>query len=216
MDAFKSVLKNCRFAGIMTVVITVFLMLGSIAARAQAAPPGEAGWNYGLILYGWGTGLSGDVGPNIRQFEVHASTSDILSNLDFAAMAHFEAHNGKWGILVDPIYANLGKTVDEPGAPPRGPSTSIWKHLPSASRRATRSTRAPAPTSTSPSGARYTGLSTDITPRRLPAFHASYSWVDPVVGLVGSVRMSNRRGPSATAPTSAASGSAPTSPGAGP
>ncbi len=190
MTSQKFGMTKGKMTGMLTLLVALVLLLSSGAAQAQAATPGEAGWNYGLIVYGWGTGLSGDLGPNIKQFEVHASTSDILSNLDFAAMAHFEAHNGKWGILVDPIYANLGKTVESQG---RRLERTIDLNLEASVLGVAGSyqiTKSPDAGLDFTFGGRYTGLSADITPRRLPAFHASYSWVDPVVGLMGSVKMS--------------------------
>jgi hypothetical protein len=129
------------------------------------------------------------VGPNLKPYEAHASTGDILSALDFAAMAHFEARNGKWGILVDPIYANLGKTVESQG---RRLERTIDLNLEASSLGVAASyqiRKSPGANLDFTFGARYTGLSTDITPRRLPSFHANYSWVDPVVGLTGSVKM---------------------------
>ena len=190
MKALKTGMWKGTSAGMFTVIVTACMLLGGISAQAQTQATGQDGWHYSLLVYGWGTGLSGDLGPNIKQFEVHASTSDILSNLDFAAMAHFEAHNGKWGILVDPIYANLGKTVDSQG---RRLERTIDLNLEASVLGVAGSyqiTKSPDADLDFTFGGRYTGLSADITPRRLPAFHASYSWVDPVVGLVGSVRMS--------------------------
>ena len=105
-------------------------------------------------------------------------------------MAHFEARNGRWGFLVDPQYANLGKTVDSQG---RRHERTVDLNLEAtvlglaATYRLHESTKASLDLTF---GARYAGLSADIAPRHVPPFHASYSWVDPIVGLKGSARMS--------------------------
>ena len=39
--------------------------------------------------------------------DVDIPFSDILENLDFAAMGVAEAHNGTWGVFVDLNYTNL-------------------------------------------------------------------------------------------------------------
>jgi hypothetical protein len=56
----------------------------------------------------WGVGLSGDVGVFGKgPVEVDIPFSDILENLDFAAMGVIEAHNGTWGAFVDLNYTSL-------------------------------------------------------------------------------------------------------------
>ncbi len=186
----KSTVSAGIRTGLLPVIVAACLLMGGISAQAQTAAGEQDGWKYNLTLYAWGPGLSGDLGPNLKQFQVHASASDILSNLHFGAMLHFEAHKGKWGILVDPVYANLGKTVDSQG---RLLERTIDVTVEMATLGVAGSyqlVKTPQANLDFTFGGRYFGLSTDITPRRVRAFHASYSWVDPVIGLKGAVKMS--------------------------
>ncbi|MFO0109061.1 MAG: hypothetical protein ACK52W_00790 [Alphaproteobacteria bacterium] len=75
------------------------------AAQAQQTPNQ---WEYGITLYGWGTGMNGDVGvKGLPPASFDQSFSDLVSNLDFAAMGLIEARKGKYGLLVDLVYADL-------------------------------------------------------------------------------------------------------------
>lgn len=189
MKASSSVLQRGRFVG-TCVVVVVGLLLGSLAVQAQTTAQGADRWQYNLAVYAWGVGISGDLGPNAKQYEVHSSTGDVFKALDFAAMVHFEADNDCWGILVDPLYANFGKTVDNQG---RRRERTIDLNLEAGILGVAGSykvCKGPGANLDFTFGARYVGLSTDIEPRRISPFHKSYSWVDPVIGLRGTVKMS--------------------------
>jgi hypothetical protein len=79
------------------------------ATAADLAPaPDTSEWRFTLAPYVWGVGLSGDVGLFGKgPVDVDIPFSDILENLDFAAMGVGEAHNGTWGVLVDINYTSL-------------------------------------------------------------------------------------------------------------
>ena len=70
--------------------------------------PETSDWRFTVAPYVWGVGLSGDVGLFGREpVELDIPFSDILQNLNFAAMGVAEAHNGTWGALVDVNYTSL-------------------------------------------------------------------------------------------------------------
>jgi opacity protein-like surface antigen len=81
----------------------------NLAAAADLVPaPDTSEWRFTLAPYVWGVGLSGDVGVFGRgPVDVDIPFSDILENLDFAAMGVAEAHNGTWGVFVDLNYTSL-------------------------------------------------------------------------------------------------------------
>jgi len=101
------VLKKASLA----LTCTVLLASGSVvpAVAADLAPlPDTSEWRFTIAPYAWGVGLNGDVGIFGRgPVEIDIPFSDIIENLDFAAMAVAEAHNGTWGVFVDLNYTSL-------------------------------------------------------------------------------------------------------------
>jgi hypothetical protein len=77
----------------------------------------EQGWTYVVAPYFWAAGLSGDVAQfGLPTVHVDTSFSDILKNLDFAAMAIAEARYDRYSIFGDLIYVKV--SVDR--GTPRG------------------------------------------------------------------------------------------------
>lgn len=99
------------------------LALSLVAGAAQAADlpapaavplpqpmpaPSTPDWRFQATLYGWLTGISGDIGVRDRPpTPVNASFSDVLQNLDGAIMGSFLAQNDRWLILADLVLARL-------------------------------------------------------------------------------------------------------------
>lgn len=85
--------------------------LFSIAAAALAVGvPGGAvaqDWTFDVSLYGWLPGLDATIDTPYGQVEADGGGGDVLENLDMAFMSTLEARNGKWGVLLDVIYADL-------------------------------------------------------------------------------------------------------------
>jgi hypothetical protein len=81
---------------------------GAFSSAQAQTPPDE--WRYRATIYAWFPALggttqfpSGSGGPSID-----VSTDDVLSSLKMAFMGAFEVQYGKWGGLVDWVYADLG------------------------------------------------------------------------------------------------------------
>ena len=166
---------------------------GSGRAPAKAEGPAEhAGWSFQLTPYPWGAGLKGDVAtrPNLPTAEVDASFGDIIENTDFAFMLVGEARYGRWGAVADLAYLSIGADGTTPGVLFSGveadTSTFVgtfgvtyrlidrvdgWLDL--------------------AAGGRVWSVDNDVTFKagRLPEIRTgvSESWVDPVVGLRGSI-----------------------------
>lgn len=88
-----------------------------ISAAAPDIPAVESGWTYSLTPYFWAAGLSGETSQfGLPTIDIDASFSDILDNLDFAAMLIGEARNGPYSLFGDLIYTKLSAG----SATPRG------------------------------------------------------------------------------------------------
>jgi hypothetical protein len=81
-------------------------LVGSPVAAEDAAPA-SAPWELSVTPYVWALTLKGDVGIGRTEADVDASFSDILDNLNVAAMLELELRKGRFGLLSDTIYANL-------------------------------------------------------------------------------------------------------------
>lgn len=95
------------------------LMSAALPAAAQAADiapvPDSSDWVFTAAVYGWGAGLSGDVGVfGLPPQEVDLPFSDIIGSLDFAVMGLAEARNDRFMLGVDLTYTNVGKSVKTP------------------------------------------------------------------------------------------------------
>ncbi|MFG1417267.1 hypothetical protein V5F38_05570 [Xanthobacter sp. V0B-10] len=89
----------------------------SVAHAADLPPPvpvpvpvptPEAPWQFEAALYGWATGINGDIGiRRLPTFPVDASFADIVSHLDGAFMGSFLAKKDGWLLLGDIVWSRL-------------------------------------------------------------------------------------------------------------
>lgn len=96
---------------------------GSAMAADLGAPSPEAleqaavidEWSFTVAPYIWLTAMDGKAGLfGLPPQNIDASISDILNNLNFAAMIAGEARYGRWSLGLDLIYSDLGADVDTP------------------------------------------------------------------------------------------------------
>lgn len=85
----------------------------AFAALASGAAHGED-WGYRATLYGWFPGISASVDTRLGTLESNSSSSDALSSLDMAFMGTFSANRGKWSIVGDVLYVDLGTNQEGP------------------------------------------------------------------------------------------------------
>jgi Protein of unknown function, DUF481 len=105
--------KACRASA----VLGGLLLAAHPAAAADIVSPmtpdpqpvvTESGWTFSVAPYFWAAGLSGDVSQfGLPVVEVDSSFSDILDNLDFAAMAIAEARYDRYSIFGDLMYVKV-------------------------------------------------------------------------------------------------------------
>jgi len=81
----------------------------------EARPTDQAGWTFSVTPYFWAAGLSGETSQfGLPVVDLNASFSDILDNLDFAAMAIAEARYGRYSIFGDLIYSKISSGTGTP------------------------------------------------------------------------------------------------------
>lgn len=93
-----------------------------VVAAAQNAPPDSATtrapeWQCEFTPYLWLIGLDGSVSIGPREEEFSVSFSDLFAALELGLMGAFEARRGRWGLIADGMYFDLG-----PAAPNTGPA----------------------------------------------------------------------------------------------
>lgn len=110
-------MKAIFIQGAATISLLAAASAGSfedpIIAPTPDAPSSE--WEFRASPYGWLTGLDGTVGVGGLTGEIDQSFSDILPSLKMAAALQFEARNGRWGIIADGFYADMGASSNPPG-----------------------------------------------------------------------------------------------------
>ena len=86
-----------------------------VAGSLQPASAGDADWEWSAALYAWGAGIQNTTAVNGTDIsDVDLSFSDILDNLDFTLMVHFEGMRDTWGFMVDLNYLDISDTQKRP------------------------------------------------------------------------------------------------------
>ena len=84
------------------------------AAPTPQASGDPAPWQFEIKPYFWLAGLYGTLRVNNTTAQVGQDSASVLGMLDFAAATQVEAIKGRWRIMLDQNYANLGTTGTGP------------------------------------------------------------------------------------------------------
>jgi hypothetical protein len=84
------------------------------SARSPQTSSGAEGWQLEIRPYLWLAGIDGTLRVGNTTAEAGKGSSDVLGMLDFAAAAQVEAIRGRWRIMFDENYVNLGTTATGP------------------------------------------------------------------------------------------------------
>lgn len=69
-------------------------------------------WRFSVTPYAWGMGIRGSISHNGTSLgKVKLTTGDILSDIKMAAMLVAEARRGRFGLYLDGMYGDLGKST---------------------------------------------------------------------------------------------------------
>ena len=91
-------------------------MAGPVSSEVIETPQAAAEWEFRVEPYGWLTNIDGAVGAGGLTTDVDANFfDDIIDQLEMAAALQFEARRGRWGIIMDGFYSELGSAGTPPG-----------------------------------------------------------------------------------------------------
>lgn len=154
------------------------MVLASPVANASGTVleiPPSPGWEFRAEPYGWLTSVDGTVG--VRGFTTSADANffdDLLDHLKMAAALQVEARNGRWGIIADGFYSELGFSGETPGPLYESVSADYQQFFGELAV-AYRVHEDPCLFVDVYAGVRYTGLALDIEARESPQDISSFS-----------------------------------------
>lgn len=102
-----------RVAAILWVWLLLPVPASAEASAHESDAAAEDEWHFAITPYIWGTEVTGEVGAKGRTADVHASFSDILSDLNAGIMGTVEARNDRFLILFDGLGVWLEDDVDQ-------------------------------------------------------------------------------------------------------
>lgn len=98
---------------ILSFAVLLMALLASTGAFAQQAAGGSDAWQFGVSIYGWFPDIAGQTAftqpGGSNEFEI--DIEDILDNLEFTLMGIFDMRKGRWGLLTDMIYMDVGASA---------------------------------------------------------------------------------------------------------
>jgi hypothetical protein len=104
-------------------LLAALLLSSAIPGGAAAAEAGAGkGWDFGAALYLWGASIGGGT---VTGSDIDVEFSDLMENLKMAFMGSFGARHGRWSLLADVMYLNVGDAGTVTGTLPSGPDVSL-------------------------------------------------------------------------------------------
>jgi len=88
------------------------LLLASRAALAEDTA-GDS-WHFLVAPYLWAASLDGETGVKGTTSNLHWSFADIVEHLQMGFMGQFEAHKGRFGLVLNPVYFSLSNNEHGP------------------------------------------------------------------------------------------------------
>ncbi len=97
-------MKPRLFSALLTVVVTLLVV------PHASAQSGGSGWQFAVAPYLWAAGMDGTMTIAFVEQDLDVPFSDIISNLDFALMGHFDMRNERWVLSSDLVFVDLGQS----------------------------------------------------------------------------------------------------------
>lgn len=174
-------------------LIVVLISFAALIGPTASAQSGSGDWQFAIAPYLWASGMDGTMAIGETELDIDYPFSDVISDLDFALMGHFDMRNEHWMVSSDLVYVDLGRTDDvdpiEPGDPITAKSgMDMVLFEVSGGYRIS-------PVFTLLVGGRWVDMEADIAlTGGLEDHHAeaSKSWLDPLVGVHAFVPLSEK------------------------
>jgi hypothetical protein len=161
--------------------LSVSVMLMPAVATAQESD----GWNFRITPYLWMLGLDGTTAALGNDVPVEADFGDILDLLNVALSANMEWNNGKWFVVLDPMWADLEMDIDTGG--PIGGTVEIELIIADALVGLSLSENFDIY-----AGARYYDQDITVIPNTLPEIGLGDDWTDILLGIRVNSDMSGK------------------------
>lgn len=99
-----------RFAALCSIASLSGALLAT-PASAQSPSSLSDQWQFKVTPYAWAMGVTGSISENGSSVgEVKLTPGNVLSDLKMAAMLVAEAQRGRYGVYLDGMYGDLGRT----------------------------------------------------------------------------------------------------------
>lgn len=163
------------------ILATAFVVASGTTAVAEDA------WSYRVTPYAWVPSLSLDaaIGPNPPA----TSETDLFDILDFALLMSGEARKGRWGVITEFNYLDLGDEASVAGGLVNF-ETDLKGFMIGAAL-AYRFFESPKVAADVFGGARLWSLDTEIDFVNLPSISREATFTDPIVGVRGQYEIDN-------------------------
>ncbi len=157
-----------------------------LAAPQAVAQSGSDGWEFTVAPYLVAAGLDGSLTVANIEADVDVAFDDVISNLDFALMGHFDMRNERWVLSSDMIFVDLEDSEEvAQGTRTASVEETLWEVA---------GGYRVSPAVTLLVGGRWVDLSSTLQysgPVVQGSVDASKSWVDPFVGAHITAPLSN-------------------------
>jgi hypothetical protein len=184
-------------AAILTATAATAADLPMPAQEVVIESVGVPQWSFAVAPYLWAAGISGDVAQfGLPEVEIDASFSDILENLDFAAMLVAELRHGRFGFFGDLMYVKISGSAGTPAGLLADSASLDTQSLAVTAAPEFRILDTAGASLDVLAGARVWSVDTDVAFAGGPLAGVSGSdgdtWVDPLVGLKGRLDLGDR------------------------
>jgi opacity protein-like surface antigen len=94
-------------------LLTALLLAGGFSAAAAANDTGpDSGWKQSAVIYLLAPTISGTTGIGPADGDVDIDPKSVFSSLEGAFLGIYAAEKGRWGVLADVIYMDLGADLE--------------------------------------------------------------------------------------------------------